>query len=59
MTGNNSNLDLVNINAYLMLGEICPFVLKITDSQSFAKDFEILDLHLPPSKTEMKLIKVS
>ena len=29
ITGNNSHLDLVNMNAYIKFGEFCQFVLKI------------------------------
>ena len=36
ITGNNSHLDLVNMNAYIKFGEICQFVQDIKQKRNLA-----------------------
>ena len=40
MTGNNPNLDLVNVNAYIKLGKFCQFVLKILSGNEILKSIK-------------------
>ena len=40
MTGNNLNLDLVNMNAYVKLVKFCQFVLKVVSGNGIMASIE-------------------